>query len=1701
METLRKTSGLFTFVMLTIAFILTSRAQYSNSWINFNQKYYRIPVAQDGIYRINYSTMVSAGIPVSTIDPRQVQIFCMGEEQYIYVHGENDGIFHTGDFIEFFGRRNTAEADFPLFEDPADLTNPNYSYFNDTLSYFLTITSGINNRRMVRETDENFNAYTPFPYVWKTSRQDYTSTYFNGSSNVFGLTNFEYTDNEGWFDSPFAINPSIPGIAVTVTKSISTAQAYTNGPVATINLKVIGASNFLQINNDHHLVIQLPGKTIDTIYEGYTTLHIQENINPILLGSQATTVTFTLPNDLGSGADRNTISFIEIRYPHTSNMENLSKMKIELPVQITEKSLLQLSNINISPADSVILYDFSNNRRIRMTPEGNFFNGVIRNTGQEKPVFFSAESQISNVQSLIPVNQGVSSGSFTNFSLPQYNNIDYIIISHSSLMNGCTQYANYRSGKGYNVLLVDIKALYEQFGYGISKHPLGVKNFVAFALDHFADTIQGLFLVGKGYKAGEGAYSYRNNQTIYTQTLVPSMGNPPSDNMFSAKIVSSSIVPAIPTGRLSAKTNSDVIKYLNKIIDYENAQSAPYNPSNPMEKEWMKNVLHFAGGSNASQGALLETYLNVYRDSLVNPYFGGNVKTFKKNTTDPMQQILSDSLRNLINNGVSMLNFFGHAAGIGFDISIDNPSEYNNYKKYFFILANSCLTGDLYQPTQTSSEAFVLIENKGAVGYIGSTINALADFLHLYSTHFIGGLSRSHYGKSVGNAMQHAMRVIEDPSNEYIRDITYSMALHGDPVIRINPHILPDYVVIPESISFQPAFVTTETDSFDVVIVAKNTGKAISDNFAVELTRTFPDNTSETFEKLIPATIFADTITFTLPVDLVRGVGLNTFKVTLDSYFTIDESSETNNTALRQIQIISSDIIPVWPVEFAVIPDNTISLKAITGNPFAASNNYNFEIDTTDTFNSPFKQNGQVVTTGGIIEWQVPFNMSSMPDSTVYYWRTTIEGSNFWRESSFQYISGKRGWGQAHFFQFKKNNYNRIIYNPSERTFLFDTAKVWISAQTGFYDVNQNPTFQWTDIWYKVNGILKGSWSCTNYNGNGMKFAVFDSLTIEPWVSTYNGTGFGPYGNLHCRNYDWWDFDYYTTRPNQTEQLIWHMKMADLLDTVPEGNYVLAFSHRNHNAENYPEELYQAFESIGSGYIRTIENNKPYMIFGRKGNPIGTADESIGTSLTSVIKNDYYLTTTVNSGNIKSTLIGPATQWNSLHWRIESAEPGIWSDTTRLIVLGMNSAGFFDTLIGPLPPVPDSLDIFNLYQIIDAGQYPYLQLSLSTSDDEMLSPSQLVRWHVMYEGVPETVISPNLHYSFSKDTVQEGEQINMSIATKNISNYDFPDSLMVDYRILTGTNQIIQLELNKKIKMHPAGDVIIDSVSFSTLGMKGHNILWVEFNPVDTTSGNHHQSEQYYFNNVAQIPFFVNRDIANPLLDVTFDGVRILDGDIVSANPNIQIILKDENRFMLLNDTSCFRIFLQRPGNDIERIYFRNNNQDQMYFYPASSSSNNSARIEFPAVFPADGNYLLRVQASDISQNESGDVDFIINFRVINKSTITEVMNWPNPFSTRTHFVFTLTGSVIPDYFKIQIMTITGKVVREIDISELGPIHIGRNITDYAWDGRDQFGDQLANGVYLYRVITKISGQDIELNQTQASQYFTKEFGKMVLIR
>lgn len=105
--------------------------------------------------------------------------------------------------------------------------------------------------------------------------------------------------------------------------------------------------------------------------------------------------------------------------------------------------------------------------------------------------------------------------------------------------------------------------------------------------------------------------------------------------------------------------------------------------------------------------------------------------------------------------------------------------------------------------------------------------------------------------------------------------------------------------------------------------------------------------------------------------------------------------------------------------------------------------------------------------------------------------------------------------------------------------------------------------------------------------------------------------------------------------------------------------------------------------------------------------------------------------------------------------------------------------------------------------------------------------------------------------------------------------------------------------------------LVANLVIDTTFGYSGNNSLWIDVNPFGTD----HLPEKYHFNNVAEIKFKVERDNINPILDVTFDGIHILNGDVVSGKPEIVVQLHDENKFLALNDSTKFKLSLTTPNS------------------------------------------------------------------------------------------------------------------------------------------------------------------------------------------
>ena len=147
-------------------------------WITYAQSYFKIPIAENGLYRITATELTQAGVPVGQINPATLQLFHRGIEQAIYVEGEADGRFDPTDFLEFYGQRNDGTPDSLLYRPHSAQPHRHYSLFNDTTAYFLTWRlDGQPGKRMTSYTDTSAATLPPEPYHWAEEIRLFTDSY------------------------------------------------------------------------------------------------------------------------------------------------------------------------------------------------------------------------------------------------------------------------------------------------------------------------------------------------------------------------------------------------------------------------------------------------------------------------------------------------------------------------------------------------------------------------------------------------------------------------------------------------------------------------------------------------------------------------------------------------------------------------------------------------------------------------------------------------------------------------------------------------------------------------------------------------------------------------------------------------------------------------------------------------------------------------------------------------------------------------------------------------------------------------------------------------------------------------------------------------------------------------------------------------------------------------------------------------------------------------------------------------------------------------------------------------------------------------------------------------------------------------------------------------------------------------------------
>ena len=152
--------------------------------------------------------------------------------------------------------------------------------------------------------------------------------------------------------------------------------------------------------------------------------------------------------------------------------------------------------------------------------------------------------------------------------------------------------------------------------------------------------------------------------------------------------------------------------------------------------------------------------------------------------------------------------------------------------------------------------------------------------------------------------------------------------LNGDPCLIICAADKPDYAVVKADVKTSPEIISSELDSFVVNFQFINQGKLTNDSFYVCIERFYPDQTSVKQYVRLKTDAFQTSLSVKFALEKSLALGKNDITVTLDVLNEIEEHNESNNQATISFTVASTDILPIYPYQYAIVPHDTLTLVA-----------------------------------------------------------------------------------------------------------------------------------------------------------------------------------------------------------------------------------------------------------------------------------------------------------------------------------------------------------------------------------------------------------------------------------------------------------------------------------------------------------------------------------------------------------------------------------------------------------------------------------------------------------------------------------------------------------------------------------------------------------------------------------------------------
>jgi len=555
-----------------------------------------------------------------------------------------------------------------------------------------------------------------------------------------------------------------------------------------------------------------------------------------------------------------------------------------------------------------------------------------------------------------------------------------------------------------------------------------------------------------------------------------------------------------------------------------------------------------------------------------------------------------------------------------------------------------------------------------------------------------------------------------------------------------------------------------------------------------------------------------------------------------------------------------------------------------------------------------------------------------------------------------------------------------------------------------------------------------------------------------------------------------------------------HLTQADQLATKIDNNY------KNYNIDKIYFDAYQQVSTPGgqrysnatAAFIRRMDRGSLIVNYTGHGGPLGWAHERFLenyhiNSWTNQCKLPFFFTATCDFSlwdDPARTSSGELTLLNPNGGTI-----GLMS-TTRVVFSGENSIlnnYFYDHTFAPLSDgkMPRLGDLHMLTKNdMAASAINHRNFSLLGDPALRLNYPDYAVATTDINGAPVDTLLPDTTRALSQVTVKGEVRDKSGNLLTNFNGIIYPTVYDKAANITTLSNDAgspaLTFLLQKNILFKGKASVTNGKFSFSYIVPKDIAYNY-DYGRISYYAHNGYQDASGYFEDfiIGGTDTTAPLDAMGPDIKLFMNDDKFIFGGITNDDPKIFAVVSDENGINTAGTSIGHDITAVLDGNNAQPIVLND-------YYESDMNSYKKGSVRYPLANLSEGNHSLAVKVWDVYNNSSSSyTEFVVSASA--QLALKHVLNYPNPFTTKTSFYFEHNKCCTNMDVQVQVFTVSGKLVKTIH--QLVNLE-GFRSDPIDWDGTDDYGDRIGRGVYIYRLRVRASSGDV-----------AEQFEKLVILK